>query len=69
MFNSAPTDIFAENPYEGHPSLSPQESEVLWEYAKLAQHVKQVRTEFGSPCAGIDSRPARPVERASAKIG
>ncbi|TFK42472.1 DASH complex subunit Dad3-domain-containing protein [Crucibulum laeve] len=35
-------DIFAVNPYESHPSLSPLEAEVLWEYAKLAQHVKLV---------------------------
>lgn len=35
--------IFANNPYEGHPALSPLEAEVLWEYAKLAQHVKTVR--------------------------
>lgn len=27
------------NPYDGHPALSPIESEVLWEYAKLAQHL------------------------------
>ncbi|KAF9454601.1 hypothetical protein P691DRAFT_692288 [Macrolepiota fuliginosa MF-IS2] len=33
-------DIFLENPYETHPSLTPLEAEVLWEYAKLAQHVK-----------------------------
>ncbi|KAJ3567014.1 hypothetical protein NP233_g6637 [Leucocoprinus birnbaumii] len=33
-------DIFTENPYESHPSLTPLEAEVLWEYAKLAQNVK-----------------------------
>ncbi|EKM82579.1 hypothetical protein AGABI1DRAFT_33570 [Agaricus bisporus var. burnettii JB137-S8] len=33
-------DIFLNNPYESHPSLTPLEAEVLWEYAKLAQHVK-----------------------------
>lgn len=36
-------DIFLNNPYESHPSLTPLEAEVLWEYAKLAQHVKLVR--------------------------
>jgi hypothetical protein len=30
------------NPYDGHPALSPLESEVLWEYAKLAQHLNLV---------------------------
>jgi hypothetical protein len=37
------SDIFHKNPYESHPSLSPTEAEVLWEYAKLAQHVKEVQ--------------------------
>ncbi|KAH9180739.1 DASH complex subunit Dad3-domain-containing protein [Lactarius sanguifluus] len=32
----------AINPYEDHPSLSPLEAEVLWEYAKLNQHVKDL---------------------------
>ncbi|KAI9466351.1 DASH complex subunit Dad3-domain-containing protein, partial [Lactarius psammicola] len=35
---------FTINPYEDHPSLSPLEVEVLWEYAKLNQHIKDVRT-------------------------
>ncbi|RDB21524.1 DASH complex subunit dad3 [Hypsizygus marmoreus] len=37
-----PNDIFNTNPYESHPGLTATEAEVLWEYAKLAQHVKQV---------------------------
>jgi len=37
-----PHEIFEVNPYEGHPSLSPIEASALWEYAKLAQHVKMV---------------------------
>jgi DASH complex subunit DAD3 len=36
-------DILTINPYEGHPSLSQLEADVLWEYAKLAHHVKTVR--------------------------
>ncbi|KAG6336993.1 hypothetical protein ID866_2094 [Astraeus odoratus] len=36
------TDIFDVNPYEGHAGLSAIESEVLWEYAKLAHHIKCV---------------------------
>ena len=41
---SAPTsnDIFDVNPYEANAGLSALESEVLWEYAKLAQHIKLV---------------------------
>jgi DASH complex subunit DAD3 len=37
-----PDSIFETNPYETHPSLSPLEADVLWEYAKLSQHVKEV---------------------------
>ncbi|KAJ3841099.1 DASH complex subunit Dad3-domain-containing protein [Lentinula raphanica] len=40
MSDSTPTgNIFEENPYANHASLSPVEAEVLWEYAKLAQNV------------------------------
>ena len=35
--------IFSVNPYENHPSLTEIEAEVLWEYAKLNQHIKDVR--------------------------
>lgn len=37
------SDIFHLNPYEAHLNLSPLEADVLWEYAKLSQHVKEVR--------------------------
>lgn len=36
-------DVFDVNPYESHPALSTTEVELLWEYAKLAQHIKDVR--------------------------
>lgn len=32
----------APNPYHAHPALSQLEADVLWEYAKLANHVKLV---------------------------
>jgi hypothetical protein len=35
--------IFSVNPYEDHPSLTQIEADVLWEYAKLNQHIKDVR--------------------------
>jgi hypothetical protein len=38
------SEIFHTNPYESHESLSPLEAEVLWEYAKLSQHVTDVRS-------------------------
>ncbi|KAF8623507.1 hypothetical protein AX15_006290 [Amanita polypyramis BW_CC] len=41
-------DIFAVNPYEGHPGLSQLDAEVLWEYAKLAQQIKLVHQKARS---------------------
>lgn len=43
MSTTATSAIFETNPYESHPSLSPLEADVLWEYAKLSQHIKEVR--------------------------
>ena len=39
---SSPDLIFEANPYGTYQSLSPLEADVLWEYAKLSQHVKEV---------------------------
>jgi len=44
-------DIFEHNPYEDHPSLTPLEADVLWEYAKLNQHIKDVRTQASRLCS------------------
>ncbi|KAI0703552.1 DASH complex subunit Dad3-domain-containing protein [Cytidiella melzeri] len=42
LSNSA---VHRTNPYEGHPSLSKLEAEVLWEYARLAQNLKELTAE------------------------
>ena len=34
------------NPYEGHPSLSPVQAQILNEYAKLGRRVKSVSGQF-----------------------
>jgi DASH complex subunit DAD3 len=39
---SSRSPIFTVNPYEDHPGLTQIEAEVLWEYAKLNQHIKDV---------------------------
>lgn len=41
-------EIFATNPYADHPSLSETEAEVLWQYAKLSQNIKEVRATGAS---------------------
>lgn len=44
MTNVPPgNDVFENNPYEDHPHLSETEAEVLWQYAKLSQNIKEVR--------------------------
>lgn len=40
---STEIDLEEVNPYEGHLELTKLEAEVLWEYAKLAKNVKNVR--------------------------
>jgi hypothetical protein len=41
--STSSSPIFSVNPYENHPSLTQLEADVLWEYAKLNQHIKDVR--------------------------
>lgn len=43
------SQIFSVNPYEDHPSLTQIEADVLWEYAKLNQHIKDVRRSRSRP--------------------
>jgi hypothetical protein len=40
--NGMSNEILLVNPYHSHPSLTPLEAEVLWEYAKLAQNLRMV---------------------------
>jgi hypothetical protein len=51
------SQIFSVNPYENHPSLTQIEADVLWEYAKLNQHIKDVRI---SPTFDRELRPIVP---------
>ncbi|KAH8099506.1 DASH complex subunit Dad3-domain-containing protein [Cristinia sonorae] len=37
--------VFETNPYEGHPNLSDVEADVLWQYAKLSQNIRELITE------------------------
>ncbi|KAJ6490693.1 hypothetical protein C8R47DRAFT_1045530 [Mycena vitilis] len=50
MASPSPPDVFTENPYSNHPSLSSVEKEVLWEYrtseyAKLAQNLQLLKEQ------------------------
>jgi DASH complex subunit DAD3 len=46
-------EILISNPYETHQDLTPTEAQVLWEYAKLNVHLKQVRLNISSPSRGL----------------
>ncbi|KAI0317564.1 DASH complex subunit Dad3-domain-containing protein [Amylostereum chailletii] len=54
------SSIFDVNPYEDHPQLSQSEADVLWEYAKLSQHIKdllaQTRRLSEAPDEGLLQR-------------
>ena len=52
MSSSTPLTILKENPYAGHPELSALEADLLWEYAKMAALVKQVREHEGGRSEG-----------------
>ncbi|KAL1744350.1 hypothetical protein HDZ31DRAFT_38930 [Schizophyllum fasciatum] len=41
--DGSPNDVYTANPYANHPSLTGTESEVLWEYAKLARRMKEAQ--------------------------
>lgn len=40
--SASKSNVLTSNPYESHLDVSTIEAEVLWEYAKLAQHIKEL---------------------------
>ncbi len=49
MSTALSSSVLETNPYEGHPNLSELEAEVLWQYAKLSQNIKEVRPRLHCP--------------------
>lgn len=45
MASALASSIHDANPYEGQPGLSELEADVLWQYARLAQNVKELVAE------------------------
>ncbi|KAI0782227.1 DASH complex subunit Dad3-domain-containing protein [Abortiporus biennis] len=45
MSSLSSSAVFESNPYEGHPNLTELEAEVLWQYAKLSQNIKELTAE------------------------
>jgi len=46
MSSQPSNEILLVNPYQSHPSLTPLEADVLWEYAKLAQNLRMVKQKI-----------------------
>jgi len=42
IMTTSSSEIFTVNPYEDHPGLTQIEADVLWEHAKLNQHIKDL---------------------------
>ncbi|KAF9808860.1 hypothetical protein IEO21_07725 [Rhodonia placenta] len=63
------SDIFESNPYEGHPNLSELEAEVLWQYAKLAQNMKELIAETKRVSEAPDETLLRRVRALEVKMG
>ncbi|KAF7318180.1 hypothetical protein HMN09_00326200 [Mycena chlorophos] len=62
-------DIFTENPYAGNPSLSTLETEVLWEYAKLAQNLKLLKQKTRLVTEQPDALLLEKLRRVENKMG
>ncbi|KAL5532824.1 hypothetical protein ACEPAF_4598 [Sanghuangporus sanghuang] len=62
-------EIFKVNPYEGHASLTQLEAEVLWEYAKLSQHVKLLVTKTRQLSEEPDHRLLNQLRVLESKMG
>ncbi|KAH9996827.1 DASH complex subunit Dad3-domain-containing protein [Russula vinacea] len=66
---SASSQIFSVNPYEDHPSLTQIEADVLWEYAKLNQHIKDLVIQTRSLSETPDETMLKRLRILERKIG
>ncbi|CCM04430.1 uncharacterized protein FIBRA_06609 [Fibroporia radiculosa] len=57
------------NPYEGHPALSETEAEVLWQYAKLSQNIKELVAETRRLSEAPDKTLLRRLRALEVKMG
>ncbi|EPT04124.1 hypothetical protein FOMPIDRAFT_1114960 [Fomitopsis schrenkii] len=62
-------EIFATNPYADHPSLSETEAEVLWQYAKLSQNIKELIVETRRLSEAPDESMLRRLRALEVKMG
>ncbi|KAK7694005.1 hypothetical protein QCA50_003581 [Cerrena zonata] len=57
------------NPYEGHPNLSELEAEVLGQYAKLAQNIKELVVETRRLSEAPDENLLKQLRSLEMKMG
>ncbi|KAI0372995.1 hypothetical protein BV20DRAFT_963460 [Pilatotrama ljubarskyi] len=65
----ANSSIFETNPYEGHPNLSELEAEVLWQYAKLSQNIKELIAETRRVSEAPDEKLLKQLRALEVKMG
>ncbi|KAI8989758.1 DASH complex subunit Dad3-domain-containing protein [Trametes punicea] len=63
------SSIFEANPYEGHPNLSDLEAEVLWQYAKLSQNIKELIAETRRVSEAPDEQLLKQLRALEVKMG
>ncbi|KAI0636640.1 DASH complex subunit Dad3-domain-containing protein [Trametes polyzona] len=61
--------IFETNPYEGHPNLTELEAEVLWQYAKLSQNIKDLVAETRRVSEAPDEKLLKQLRALEDKVG
>ncbi|OJT12020.1 hypothetical protein TRAPUB_11430 [Trametes pubescens] len=61
--------VFETNPYEGHPNLSELEAEVLWQYAKLSQNIKELVAESRRVSEAPDEKLLKQLRGLEVKMG
>ncbi|KAI0780596.1 DASH complex subunit Dad3-domain-containing protein [Trametes elegans] len=63
------SSIYEANPYEGHPNLSELEAEVLWQYAKLSQNIKDLIAETRRVSEAPDEKMLKQLRALEVKMG
>ncbi|KAJ8455171.1 hypothetical protein ONZ51_g12592 [Trametes cubensis] len=63
------SSIYDINPYEGHPNLSELEAEVLWQYAKLSQNIKELIAETRRVSEAPDEKLLKQLRALEVKMG
>ncbi|RDX56420.1 hypothetical protein K466DRAFT_641943 [Polyporus arcularius HHB13444] len=69
MATSLSSSLHEANPYEGHPNLNELEAEVLWQYAKLSQNIKELIAETRRVSEAPDEKMLKQLRALEVKMG